>query len=86
MADLFPSDLQLSWIRRSAYLAFGDLDNFWAFHFFGDPVQNAILVDISDAAWTFAKSDERFGLFIADSATLLLDLWVICDDFVWEAW
>lgn len=37
-----------------------------------------------NASGAFAESDEWFGLFIANSAALFFDFWVISDDFVGE--
>ena len=81
-ADFLPADFEFGGVGFPADLASGDLDHFCAFHFLGDPVEDAILVDEGDAARALAEGDEGLGLFVADSASLFFDFGVLGNDFV----
>ena len=70
-ADLFLSDFHFSRVLLFANFAGGYFDYLSVFHFFGDPVEDAIFVNEGDAAGALAEGDEGEGGFKADSASSL---------------
>lgn len=78
----FLAYLQLCRVGSSTDLAFRDFYNLRSLHFFGNPVEDTILMNICNATWTLTESYEWSAFIITNPASMFFSLRVFSYDFI----